>query len=71
MARYIKQKNCKSSVAAVMTGDGSLATKSREINDVFKKFYINLYTSENIATDKEIMTFLNKLNLPQLSVSHP
>lgn len=51
-----------------MTGDGSLATKSREINDVFKKFYINLYTSENTATDKEIMVFLNKLNLPKLSV---
>jgi len=31
---------------------------NREINDVFKKFYINLYTSENTATDKEIMSFL-------------
>lgn len=69
LSRYIKQKESKSSVAAVMTGDGSQATKPREINDAFKNFYINLYTSENTATDKEIMSFLNKLNLPKLSVS--
>ena len=46
-----------------------MATKSREINDAFKKFYINLYTSESTATDKEIMSFLDKLNLPKLSSS--
>jgi len=60
LARHIKQKEVKLPIAAVTTGDGSLATKSREINDIFKKFYINLYTSENTTTDKEIASFLNK-----------
>lgn len=48
-------------------GDGSLATKFTEINDVFKEFYINLYTSESTTMDEEITLFLENLNLPMLS----
>lgn len=58
LARYVKQRESKCSVAAVTTGDGSLATKSREINSIFQKFYMNLYTSESTAIDKETMSFL-------------
>lgn len=42
LAGYIKQKDSKSSKAAVRAGDGNLATKSSEINYIFKEFYINL-----------------------------
>lgn len=42
-------------------------TSPKDINDTFKGFYMNLYTSECPATDEDITSFLDDLNLSMLN----
>ncbi|KAJ0061406.1 hypothetical protein NL108_018634 [Boleophthalmus pectinirostris] len=66
LARYIQQKESKSLIA-IRDVEGTLVNKAHDINNVFKNYYITLYTSECAATDMEIDSFISNLNLPKIS----
>lgn len=67
LARYIKQQESMATITAVQSQGGVLMTKSADINDTFRKFYMELYTSTSSGTEDEILSFLKGLDLPTLS----
>ena len=48
-------------------GDGNLEYDPREINTIFREFYVHLYTSESGQDQEDTADFLSALNLPKLS----
>lgn len=42
----------------------------QDINNTFRTFYSNLYTTDIDPSSADINSFLNKINLPQLSKEH-
>lgn len=46
--------------------DDKVITSAEEINDVFKYFYGDLYTSMCTARDEDLKSFFQKVALPQL-----
>lgn len=42
-------------------------TNLKDINNTFRRFYIDIYKSECSATDEDITSFLNDLNFPRLN----
>ncbi|CAI5685458.1 unnamed protein product [Oreochromis niloticus] len=67
LARYIKQKEAQTIIAAIRAQDGTLVSKPSEVNEAFRDFYMQLYSSEVQANSQEINSFLSPLNLPALS----
>lgn len=67
LARYIKQQESMATITAVQSEGGALLTKSADINQTFKKFYMKLYTSSASDTQDEIIKFLEGLDLPTLN----
>lgn len=69
LARYIKQREAQSTIAAIRTEGGAATRDHTEINMTFREFYAKLYSSETQVSQQEMHAFLNSLTLPTLSVS--
>ena len=69
LARYIKQREAMSAIPAIRDSEGRLISDPKRINSAFRGFYNHLYTSESIAEQEEITSFLADLDLPKLSMN--
>lgn len=56
-------------INAIRTTEGEVVTDPSAINDVFKKFYSSLYTSECPVGVEKCTSFFQKLTLPSLNYS--
>ena len=65
MARQLKRLDSNNTITAIRKDD-KLFTSAKKINDVFKKFYEDLYTSTCSASDEDLNSFFQKVELPQL-----
>jgi len=54
-------------INAIQTETGAISRNPAEINDSFKQFYTNLYTSESPEDLSKIDEFLSIIELPKLS----
>ena len=68
LTRHIKQREARSTIAAIRTEGGALTRDPREINKTFREFYATLYSSEAQVDQQETHAFLTSLALPTLSV---
>lgn len=68
LAYRLKQLNSMNHIPGIRKSDGSVSTSSKQINDRFKEFYNNLYSSQGTLDDLKFEDFFADLNLPQLSV---
>ena len=53
-------------INAIQTETGAISHNPTEINDAFKQFYTNLYTSESPEDLSKIDEFLSAIELPKL-----
>ena len=67
LARYIKQKESRATIMAVQSQRGGLLTKSSDINEAFRNFYMELYTSTSSGRKEDVLSFLVGLELPTLN----
>ncbi len=67
LANQIKQNKEKTTIAVITDTAGRSTNSPEEINHIFQHFYSKLYSSEKHPTQKDIDSFLNNINLPQLS----
>ncbi len=61
------RREAHSAIPAIWDQLGTLHTSTVDINNTFKEFYENLYTSEPVAGKAESEAFLCDLSLPTLS----
>ena len=47
--------------------DDTLFNSAKTINEVFKNFYEDLYTTTCLASEEDLNSFFQKVELPQLS----
>ena len=66
LARQLKQQDNTSNIPMIKKGNG-VVTSSKDISEVFKKFYKDLYTSTCAPDTEEVETFFAGLNLPCIS----
>lgn len=59
MANYIIHREMSALIPAVQSSERRIVTKSIDINKVFRKLYLDLYTSSCEADVGEIKDFLN------------
>lgn len=57
-ANCLKQKELSSLTPAIRHGEGELRTKSGDINNMFREFYVNLYTTDTQHNEEHMETFL-------------
>ncbi len=67
LANQIKQNKEKTTIAVITDTAGRSTNSPEEINQIFQNVYSKLYSSEKHPTQKDIDSFLNNINLPQLS----
>lgn len=67
LAKQIKRNKEKSTISTIMNSAGKPTNSPVEINQIFREFCANLYSSDNYPKDKDIKQFLTSLNLPQIS----
>lgn len=66
LARQLKQQD-NSSHIPIIKKDNGVVTSSKEINQVFKNFYENLYTSSCSPNPEDTETFFSSIHLPSVS----
>ncbi len=66
MARQLKRLDSNNTITAIRKDD-KLFTSAKKINEVFKNFYEDLYTTTCSASDEDLNSFFQKAELPQLS----
>ena len=66
LPNILKRSKEKSKLSTVFTSAGNIVQTPEEVNNTFKNFYIELYSSTNTKV-KDIDTFLNNINLPHLT----
>lgn len=67
LSRFIKIRESACIIPAITDGNGQLHYNTKAINDVFRSFYKNLYSSECKVGEGEVVSFLSGLNLPTIS----
>lgn len=67
LANQIKQNKEKATIPVIIDTAGKSTNSPEEINQTFEIFYSKLYSSEKDPDQKDIDSFLNNINLPQLS----
>uniref|UniRef100_A0A672F570 Reverse transcriptase domain-containing protein n=1 Tax=Salarias fasciatus TaxID=181472 RepID=A0A672F570_SALFA len=67
LANQIKRNKEKSTIPTIKNSAGRPTNSPDEINQVFKEFYANLYSSDNNSKDEDITSFLTSVNFPHLS----
>lgn len=66
LARQLKEQNSAYVIPAIRSG-GALITSTKGINDVFRDFYENLYSSAGAINELSARDFFSNINLPSLS----
>lgn len=66
LARQLRQQDNSNNIPMIKKDNG-VVTSSKEINQVFKCFYENLYTSSCAPNPEEITTFFSGIHLPSIS----
>lgn len=67
MANLIKQNKENTTISTIRDTAGKPTQSTEEINQIFRDFYEKLYLPEIDPTQDDIKSFLNNINLPQLS----
>uniref|UniRef100_A0A8C5HQA3 Reverse transcriptase domain-containing protein n=1 Tax=Gouania willdenowi TaxID=441366 RepID=A0A8C5HQA3_GOUWI len=68
LANQLKHSKENSFIAAISDNAGQTLNLPQDINNIFHDYYQNLYSSNLNPDPEDIKTFLNKLNLPQLTI---
>lgn len=69
LARQLRNLQAKRAILKIKTRTGAVTSDPKEINDCFREFYEDLYTSKITADVTQISDFLQALHLPKLSPS--
>ena len=67
LATQLRGLRSKQLIAGVRTDNGCITSDQKEINDKFRTFYSNLYSSDCTADFNIMENFFNNLDLPSLS----
>ena len=67
LARQLRNIQANRAIRKIKTETGTISTDPKEINECFRKFYEELYTSKSTADISQISDFLHTLHLPKLS----
>ena len=65
MANQLRPSRVKQQITKIKLGDGNIICKNSEINDAFRNFYSQLYTSGG-SNEYFAQNLLNNLNIPTL-----
>lgn len=68
LANQLKGFAAKQNISKIQLPNGHITTDHSQINEAFRDFNIQLYTSESQADCSAISDFLNGLNMPRLSL---
>lgn len=66
-ANQIKRNKEKSTISVIKGSAGKPTSSPDQINEIFYKFYSNLYSSEINPSQEDINSFLNCIDVPQLN----
>lgn len=66
LSRQLKGEHSTAVIHKIRSKTGEICTDPEDINNVFKDFYTELYTSKSDLSFSQLNDFLNKLSLPQL-----
>ena len=66
MTRQLKCMDSNNTITAIRKDD-TLFNSAKTINEVFKNFYEDLYTTTCLASEEDLNSFFQKVELPQLS----
>lgn len=69
LPRQLKGEQSKRAIYKVKSKTGSLVTELLDINERFREFYSDIYSSKTTATLENFDNFFNSLSLPQLDAS--
>uniref|UniRef100_A0A669EFQ1 Reverse transcriptase domain-containing protein n=1 Tax=Oreochromis niloticus TaxID=8128 RepID=A0A669EFQ1_ORENI len=69
LARQLKDVQAHRTIHKIASSTGEFITDPKLINDRFVEFFNTLYSSKSNATDSELFSFLNSLNIPTLTES--
>ena len=64
LAHQLKQAMASRAIPEIRVAPGETSTNPKIINDQFRQFYNNLYTSESTVDISEINDFLDRINIP-------
>lgn len=67
LASQLKAREAARQIGGIRDKNGGLVTNHKEINNVFKDFYEELYRLEGQMDVHKARVFLEHLNLPKLS----
>ena len=67
LAHQLRQKTAKTAIPEIRIAPDKTTTHPQTINDQFRHYYADIYTSEANANTGEIQEFLDKLDIPQIS----
>lgn len=69
LARQLRGIQAKRMINKIKTNTGSITTDPKKINECFREYYENLYSSKITADTARISDFLSALHLPKLCAS--
>lgn len=69
LAHQLKAKRASSHIAQLRDESGSLTSDPDEINNIFKLYYSNLYTSEFCDEEHNLLKFFSNLDMPKISTT--
>lgn len=67
LAKLIKNRPGKNCISAVRDGEGRRCSDDKEINNVFRQFYVALYSSEGNSDSLKDSSFLKNLVVPSIT----
>ena len=67
LAQQLKAKTASNQITQILDDSDSITSNPDSINDAFRSFFSQLYTSETTADESQLDTFLEKLDLPKVS----
>lgn len=69
LARQLKGEQTKQAIYKIKPKSGDMITNLKDINNCFKEFYFEIYTSKSTATQKDFDSFFNSLHFPKLDAA--
>ena len=69
LAKQLRGIRSKQAIFRIKSRSGRIITDHKEINNRFREFYSDLYSSKYSRTESDLETFFNDLALPRLSES--
>lgn len=67
LAHQLKSKAASQLIPQICNSNNDLIVNPIEINNTFKNYFSNLYTSESPESNSEIFEFLNNIDIPVLN----